>query len=91
MIFSIVLFLVLSALSAYFTVKAVGVLRVGELNPAMRLLVRFPALFWVAQAAIAAFVCYAMAKTGQGVSSLAIAIRSAVTYNDWLVYKGKMK
>jgi hypothetical protein len=91
MIFSIGLFLALTALSAYFTVKAVGRQGAGELNPAMRLLLRIPALFWVAQGVIAASVVFFMVKFGLWFVSLAICIRSITAYNDWLVYKGKMK
>lgn len=91
MAFSIVLFLVLSALSAYFTVKAVGVLGAGELNLAMRLLLRIPWAFWVAQGLIAAFVVFCMLKLGLWFVSLAISARSAAAYNDWLVYKEKLK
>jgi hypothetical protein len=91
MIFSIGLFLALSALSAYFTVKAVGRQGVGEINPVMRLLLRSRTLFWVAQGVLAAAVCFFMVKIGPWFVSLAICLRSIVTHNDWLVYKGKIK
>ncbi len=91
MLFSIGLFLVLSALSAYFTVKAVGVRLAGELNPLMRLSLRSPAIFWVAQGVFAAAGCFFMVKLGLWFVSLAICLRSILAYNDWLVYKGKMK
>lgn len=91
MIFSIGLFLVLAALSAYFTVKAMGRQGAGEINPAMRLLLRIPAVFWVAQGVLSAAGCFFMVKLGMWFVSLVICLRSIVTYNDWLVYKGKMK
>lgn len=91
MIFSIVLFLVLSALSAYFTAKAVGRQGVTEKGPLMRLLVRSPAVFWVAQGVLAAAVSFFMVKLGLWFVSLAICARSILAYNDYLVYRGKMK
>jgi hypothetical protein len=91
MAFSIILFLALTALSAHFTVRAVGILGAGELNPAMRLLVRIPWAFWLAQGLLAAAAIFFMLKFGPWFVSLAISVRSITAYNDWLVYKGKLK
>jgi hypothetical protein len=85
---AIVYYFIFTALSAYFTSVAVRRRGAKELNPLMRLLLKSPPLFWVAQIILFGVVVYCIQALGPWFAFLAVSARAIVAYNDYLVYRG---
>jgi len=83
---AIIFFLLFTAASAYFTQVAVKN-GAKELNPLMRLLLRSPALFWVAQIVFMGVVVSIIPMLGPWFSFLAVSAKAINAYNDYLVYR----
>lgn len=83
---SVLFYLLFSIASAYFTYIAVKH-GATELNPLMRLLLRSPALFWLAQIVLMGIVVELIVKLGPWFAFFAVSVRAITAYNDFLVYR----
>ena len=83
---AVLFYLFFSVASAYFTSVAVkrGAI---ELNPLMRLLLRSPVLFWLAQIVFVGIVVELIVYLGPWFAFFAVSTRAMCAWNDYLVYR----
>ncbi len=88
---AILFFVFFTAVVLGITVKVVKEKQANELNPIMVFLLRWPLGFWAFQIVLTGISCYLIAVCPPWVAFFAVSARAINAYNDFLVYKGKIR
>ncbi len=88
---AIVFFVIFTAVCLVITSVVVKKKPATELNAIMRFLLRWPAGFWGSQLALTLAVCLSIFFLPPWFSFLAVSVRAMNAFNDFMVWKGKIK